>query len=214
MSTTPVTSSPVSPSAAPTSFAVDLSNFKSSVNVDVLWNKFENTVQTWGENNKGIQTEAKMWQIRNENIAKVNESLEQSKSMLGDVTVQIPTTGDGKEIPGWGKMTPDQQKDIWTKAINGDGGYKLEQVRFNTTGGNKPCDYMYRFEGMGKRNENDSDAGKSANQTMINNIMTSNTNYFNQASQKFQYEMTNLQSSISMIQSMMRELFDIGKQPI
>jgi hypothetical protein len=67
---------------------------------------------------------------------------------------------------------------------------------------------------MGPRNTNNTDAGKSANQTMINNIMTRNTNYFNQASQKFQYEMTNLQSSISVIQSIMKDIFEIGKQPI
>lgn len=209
-----IETNPAPATPAPAAFAVDLTKFTTDINSAALMDKFSATIQTWGENNKDIQAEAKMWQIRNENVAKVNESLEQDKSMVGDVTVKIPTTGDGKEIPGWDKMSPEKQTEIWKKAINGEGGYQLQEVRYNTTGGNKPCDYMYRFEGMGPRNTNNTDAGKSANQTMINNIMTRNTNYFNQASQRFQYEMTNLQSSISVIQSIMKDIFEIGKQPI
>jgi hypothetical protein len=113
-------------------------------------------------------------------------------------------------------MPPAEQEKIWIQAIKGEGGYKLSNVTFDKTGGNLACDYMYYFEGMTKegRNADNNDTGKSANQTMINNIMTRNTNNFNQESQKFQYEMSNLQSGISTLQQIAKDIFSIGQQPI
>ena len=199
-----------------TSFVTDTSVLKDLVKVADIAGKFNTVIDEWSASNQDIQARSRMWQIRNENSAKVNESLEQDKSMLGKVTVQIPTGADGKEIPGWRDMTDQQKESYWVKAIKGEDGYKLSNVTFEKTGGNLACDYMYYFEGMapGGRNKDNNDTGKSANQTMINNIMTRNTNNFNQESQKFQYEMGNLQSAISTLQQLVKEMFSIAQQPI
>lgn len=214
MSNTITPTPPAGSAPSATSFVTDTSVLKNLVKVDDIAGKFNKVIDEWSVSNQDIQSRAKMWQIRNENCAKVNESLEQNKSMLGTVTVQIPTGPDGKEIPGWKDMTDQQKESLWVKAIKGEDGYKLSNVTFEKTGGNLACDYMYRFEGMTRRNEDNNDTGKSANQTMINNIMTRNSNNFNQESQKFQYEMGNLQSAISTLQQLVKEMFSIAQQPI
>ena len=216
MSNTITNPPPAGNAPAANSFVADTSGLKDLVKSADITDKFNKVINDWSSSNADIQARAKMWQIRNENSAKVNESLEQDKGMLGKVTVQIPTGPDGKEIPGWRSMTDQQKETYWVKAIKGEDGYKLSNVTFNKTGGNLACDYMYYFEGMtvNGRNTDNNDTGKSANQTMINNIMTRNTNNFNQESQKFQYEMSNLQSAISTLQQLVKDIFSIGQQPI
>jgi hypothetical protein len=208
------TTPPAGNTPSATSFLADTSGLKNLVKVEDITGKFNKVIDDWSVSNQDIQARAKMWQIRNENSASVNASLEQNKSMLGTVTVQIPTGANGKEIDGWKDMTDQQKESVWIKAIKGEDGYKLSNVKFDKTGGNLACDYMYRFEGMARRNEDNNDTGKSANQTMINNIMTRNSNNFNQESQKFQYEMGNLQSAMSTLQQLVKDIFSTTQQPI
>ncbi len=197
------------PPVQQSSFVPDTSGLKGLTTIADVQAKFNQVTTDWEGKVSDKKAYAEMWQIRNENCSKVNESLEQDKSMLGTVTVRIPTGADGKEIPGWSLMTDKQKEDIWIKAINGTDGYKISSVTFDKTGGNLACDYMYRYEGMtsGGRNKDNNDTGKSANATMINNIMTRNSNKYSQASQEFQYQFQQLNSAITALKSLADDFF-------
>ena len=194
MSTPAITGSDAPKTSFTTSVKLEL-DLTNPIDINEIKRKFTDVTDQWGKDNADIQARAKMWQY-------------------GKVTVKIPTGSDGKEIPGWANMSDTQKEAIWVQAIKGEGGYKISEVKFEKSGGNLACDYMYRYEGMGKRNEGTDDSGKSANATMLNNIMTRNSNYFSQESQKFNYEMSNLQTSIQILQQVANAIFDVGKNSI
>jgi hypothetical protein len=208
MSTTISTPSPAGNAPVAKSFVTDTSSLKGLVNVDEIKTKVYDTIDTWGKANQEIQNKSKGWQTRNENVAKVNESLEGNKKMEGNVKVKVPTNKDGSEIKDWDKKTDSEKEDIWKQAVDGTGNYKLTEKTMSAE------NYMKKYEGMGNPNKDNNDTGKSANQTMINNIMTRNSNNYNQLTQKFQYEMSNLQTSISTLQQLLKEFFNMNQQGI
>ena len=231
---------------ATTGFTANTSKLSLDFNVAELQTKINDVTTRWGEDNLDLSAEAKMWQIRNQNVGKTLESTTQDASsaynLTGDVTINVPTK-DGKELPGWRSMSNDQKEAMWKESISG---YKYEQnsegkwvmarsvdgkliksdlkigsVVYDKMGGYKACDYLYNYEGMtpgtaarakSGDSQTDIDNARSQNQTMINNILTANSNSLSQATTKSNFGINQLQSSITSIQTLFNDLFNALKQ--
>jgi hypothetical protein len=227
--------------ATRTGFTVDTSSLANiKFDASVLQKKVDAVTTRWAEDNLDLSAEAKMWQIRNENVAKTLESTEKDVNLTGDVTVQVPTTKDGKELSGWKNMPVEQQEAMWKEAISGNkyeknsqgqwvmardsGGQliksdlQMSSVTYNQYGGRKANDFLATYEGLKDKatsptgDASDEANARSRNQTIINNIMSANSNKLSQATTKSNFGISQLQTALNTIQQLFTEFFNALKQ--
>ena len=183
-----------------------------------------------------------MWQIRNQNVGKTLESTTKDHNLTGDVTISVPTKDgkelqDWRSMPSeqknamWkeaisGNKYEKDSKGQWVVARDSGGqliksDLKIGEVKYNTMGGWKAVDYLVNYEGMepgtaarakSGDSQTDIDNARSQNQTIINNILTANSNSLSQATTKSNFGINQLQSSITSIQTLFNDLFNALKQ--
>lgn len=229
--TAPNASQPSVNQVAASGFTANTSKLNLDFNIAELQTKINAVTTRWAEDNKDLTNEAAMWQKRNENVGKALESTERDSNLLADITVKVPTK-DGKALPGWDKMSNEQKEAMWKEAQSGNKYEKNSEgkwVMARDSNGEliksdlkigevtmQAYDYMKQYEGMSDRadkygNGND-DNTRTRNQTLVNNIMTANSNSLSQATTKMNFGMNQLQSSINSIQQLFNDLFNALKQ--
>jgi hypothetical protein len=218
--------------ATRTGFTVDTSSLANiEFDASVLQKKVDAVTTRWAEDNMDLNAEAKMWQIRNQNVGKILELTEKDSNMTKPTTIQIPTK-DGKELSGWKNMPVEQQDAMWKEAISGNKYEKNSQGQWVmardasgqliksdlklgevSMGG---YDFMQDYEGMKDRAYNKKDGSddtiRSRNQTYINNIMSANSNKLTQATTQANFAISQLQTSVNTLQQLFTDLFNSLKQ--
>ena len=218
--------------ATRTGFTVDTSSLANiKFDASVLQKKVDAVTTRWAEDNMDLNAEAKMWQIRNQNVGKILELTEKDSNMTKPTTIQIPTK-DGKELSGWKNMPVEQRDAMWKEAISGNKYEKDSQGQWVmardasgqliksdlklgevSKGG---YDFMQDYEGMKDRAYNEKDGSddtiRSRNQTYINNIMSANSNKLSQATTKSNFGISQLQTALNTIQQLFTEFFNALKQ--
>jgi len=218
--------------ATRTGFTVDTSSLANiKFDASVLQKKVDSVTTRWAEDNMDLNAEAKMWQIRNQNVGKILELTEKDSNMTKPTTIQIPTK-DGKELSGWKNMPVEQQDAMWKEAISGNKYEKNSQGQWVmardasgqliksdlklgevSMGG---YDFMQDYEGMKDRAYNKKDGSddtiRSRNQTYINNIMSANSNKLTQATTQANFAISQLQTSVNTLQQLFTDLFNSLKQ--
>jgi hypothetical protein len=213
-----------------TNFVADTSSVNLTFNISTLKKKVSDVTTLWSENNLNLTYDAKMWQARNQNLQRALELTQKDSNLIQNVTVQVPTQ-DGKAID-MTQLTTAQQEATWKEAVSG---YKYSQdasgnwvmardangqlIKSNMTLQDSTMsgiNFLKNYEGVTqpayKEGTGSDDNTRANNQTIINNVMSSNSNNLSQATTASNFAISQLQTALNTIQQLFTVLFNALKQ--
>jgi hypothetical protein len=214
-----------------TNFVADTSSVNLTFNISTLEKKVSDVTTLWSENNLNLTYDAKMWQARNQNVQKALELTQKDSNLIQNVTVQVPTQ-DGKAIDMTKITTTAQQEATWKEAVSG---YKYAQdasgnwvmardangqlIKSNMTlqdSSMSGINFLKNYEGVTqpayKEGTGSDDNTRANNQTIINNVMSANSNKLSQATTASNFAISQLQTALNTIQQLFTEFFNALKQ--